>query len=83
MKQRLILAQALIGNPEILILDEPTAGVDPKERITIRNHISEIGKDRIVLIATHIVSDIEAIAKQIILMNKGHIYYNGQQFTIY
>lgn len=75
MKQRLILAQALIGNPEILILDEPTAGVDPKERITIRNHISEIGKDRIVMIATHIVSDIEAIAKQIILMNKGHIIH--------
>lgn len=73
MKQRVMLAQALLGDPEVLILDEPTAGLDPEERIRIRNHISALGRNKIVLLATHIVSDIESIADQIVLMKSGNI----------
>lgn len=73
MKQRVLLAQALLGNPKVVILDEPTAGLDPKERIRIRNFISEISNDRIILLATHIVSDIESISDQILIMKSGHI----------
>ena len=68
MKQRVLLLQALLNDPKILILDEPTAGLDPKERIRIRNLISDLSQDRIVLIATHVVSDIEFISKEILLM---------------
>ena len=77
MKQRLTLAQAVLGDPEIFILDEPTAGLDPKQRIAIRNYISKIAFNKIVLIATHVVPDIEFIAKDIIMLKKGVIVDNS------
>lgn len=77
MKQRALLAQALLGKPEIIILDEPTAGVDPKERIQMRNIISQVGFSCIIMIATHVVPDVQFIAKEILLLGKGQIIDSG------
>ena len=77
MKQRLGIAQALLNNPKLLILDEPTAGLDPKERVRFRNLIQQLGKDSIVLLSTHIVSDIEHIADEVLMMKDGNLIYHG------
>ena len=73
MKQRVLLAQALLGNPKLLILDEPTAGLDPKERVNLRNYIHQLSQNKIILLATHVVSDVESIADRILIMKAGEL----------
>jgi len=76
MKQRLGIAQALLNDPRIIVLDEPTAGLDPKERVRFRNMIAELGKESVVLLSTHIVSDVEHIADRILMMRDGQIIWD-------
>lgn len=82
MLRRLGIAIALLGDPEVLILDEPTAGLDPKERIRFRNLINEISGNRVVIFATHIVSDVETIAKEAVLLRGGKIISSGDLQTL-
>lgn len=77
MKQRLLLAQALLNDPEILILDEPTAGLDPRQRILLRNLIARVSVNKIVFFATHVVSDLESISTRVLMMKKGHLIASG------
>lgn len=78
MKQRLGIAQVLLNDPKLIILDEPTVGLDPKERVRFRNLIESLGKDSIVLLSTHIVSDIEHIADQVLMMRDGQLIFQGK-----
>ncbi len=73
MRQRILIAQAILGDPKLIVLDEPTAGLDPKERVRIRERIEALAGEKIILISTHVVSDIESIAKEIILIRAGRI----------
>ncbi|MFD1124981.1 ATP-binding cassette domain-containing protein [Lentilactobacillus raoultii] len=77
MRQRVGIAATLLNDPQIIIADEPSTGLDPEERVTLRNLLAELANDHLVLLSTHIVSDIEAIAGQILVLQSGHFLYQG------
>lgn len=77
MKQRILVAQALLGKPKLLLLDEPTAGLDPKERVSLRNVFASLANDHTIFIATHVVSDVESIAKKVLFLKKGKLVDQG------
>ena len=77
MKQRVLLAQALLNDPKILILDEPTAGLDPKERMNLRNYLFSIAGQKTIILATHVIADVEQIAKEVIFLRKGETVLSG------
>lgn len=77
MRQRLGIAQAMLGQPDILLLDEPTAGLDPKERVFFRNMLSDYAKNKLVLLSTHIVADVESVADNVLVMKAGHLVHEG------
>lgn len=76
-RQRVGIAQALLGDPEFLIFDEPTVGLDPEERINFRNLFSRTAQDKLVLLSTHIIEDVQSVCNQLIVMNEGHVLYTG------
>ena len=82
MKQRIGIAQVLLNNPKILIFDEPTVGLDPEERVRFRNLISDLANDCIVILSSHIVSDIETIADEVAIMKNGHLITKGLQADV-
>ena len=82
MKQRLLLASALLGDPKLLILDEPTAGLDPKERVRLRSLLAGLARDRIMLVATHVVSDVESVATEILLLKDGKLVKQAPVSTL-